>query len=529
MTTTAPVFRPRLRSAVPLLAFGAAIAVPALSQAADITVNNITDAPRMPGLEGCECHSTLGFDECTLRAAVETANACTSVNWIDFESTLAGANFDLTIGGTSATTAADGDLDVTDGLRVEGSGQTIRSTTGERIWDVYDNLVLESVSMTEGDAGAVDGPDGGCLRNDTSTAALTFLDVHFFDCRADRNGGAVWTEGPIEYLGGSVLSNVAENNGGGVYVFNANAIIEIDTFNHNDAFGSGGNLMLWESGNAGPFSATVQVPVFHDGVAWGGHGGGLYTSFSLTQIVDTDINWSRAGRYGGGIYAAHGDLVMERVAVEGNEAGVNGGGIAKRNGLLEMTHSAVFGNEARNGAGIELHAQGTGGTAFADLVNVTISENVATAQAGGLLLNRDTSARLESVSVAFNQADRAGGVSVTTNSSDLELVNSFIAGNGAASLQGPDCIALPGDILTPGGVSLIDGPANCGVTPSASLLVGNALVTGTSGTSWMHVVNFQPSTPLVPGSDLDDGGLTCTPLDQRYAPRTGCDIGALEQ
>ena len=513
---------------LPALPLVCVMAAPAVASATPFTVQTTVDAPRQTGLANpCDCTSTLPTGECTLRAAVETANACPQTldpfDEIFFAPAVAGAQLSLTEIGVGTATASEGDLDVTEPLVVRGTGQNITAVQGDRVWDVDAPLTLQSLSMDGGEAiGAGDEQDGGCLRNVT-THPVTLDGVDFVDCLAKRNGGAVWTEGELVYTGGAVLDNRAKRNGGGVYVFDADATIHIDAFANNDASRHGGNLMLWETGNAGARVADLVIPSFTGGSAQR-HGGGLYTTFSSTFIDRTLMAGNEARRHGGAIYAVDGTLTFTTGAITGNVAGYDGGALYTDDIVLEIRHSAVFDNHATNGGGIAMTAGAP--TLAALLTNVTLAENTASFQGGGMLLGRDTSAELDGVSVALNDADRGGGISVTGNSQGLTLSGSYLAANTAGSGVGPDCISVMALMFGPG-ASLIQNDSNCGAGGYTAQPAG---ITGTNTdpTAIMpeqtFVVEFDP-TGLLEGTNT-----ACLPGDQRGVTRgTPCDIGAYEQ
>jgi CSLREA domain-containing protein len=141
--------------------------------AADFTVDSLTDAGDTAPGDGV-CDSILAGVDCTLRAAVQEANALSGADHITIP-TLA---IVLNLAGNEDAAVA-GDLDVTDDLEIVGSAfTTVESTHGEAAFEVRSgSLALSNLTLT----------DGGIVAQ--SGAALEVTDVEL-DSRIENYGHA---------------------------------------------------------------------------------------------------------------------------------------------------------------------------------------------------------------------------------------------------------------------------------------------------------------------------------------------------
>ncbi|WP_428306528.1 choice-of-anchor Q domain-containing protein [Lacipirellula sp.] len=137
---------------------------------------------------------------------------------------------------------------------------------------------------------------------------------------------------------------------------------------------------------------------------------------------------STAGVGGGisqSVYSADNALTIDGCQIESNSA-QNGGGLYFRGGDLVVTNSTFYDNDADNGAGVYLKE-----VAKADVINTTISTNIATASGGGIY-NADSSApKIINSTIAYNQAATGGGLYSAT--AGVLVVNTIVAKNTATT------------------------------------------------------------------------------------------------
>jgi hypothetical protein len=165
-----------------------------------------------PGDGSCDTSPIAGVTICTLRAAVQEANALPGDDVIQ----LLGNTYTLDLP-AGATDAAGGDLDVTSTIRVEGQGMgvsVIEQSVAERVFELpflgSGNLTLVDVTLQGGDAGDAFG--GGVFVNDGSLA----LDgVEITGCAA-RLGGGVFNYETTTIVDSWIHANHADWRGGGI-------------------------------------------------------------------------------------------------------------------------------------------------------------------------------------------------------------------------------------------------------------------------------------------------------------------------
>lgn len=140
-----------LRHLLFVLGIGVAVAILSGCEApTSFTVNSTDDqVDAVPGDGVCE---TADEDECTLRAAVQEANATPGPNVIELQP---GATYALARVGTNEDESATGDLDVTDVLTIHGNGATIDADRVDRILDNHATLAVHELRIIDGRA--IDG------------------------------------------------------------------------------------------------------------------------------------------------------------------------------------------------------------------------------------------------------------------------------------------------------------------------------------------------------------------------------------
>jgi hypothetical protein len=294
---------------------------------------------------------------------------------------------------------------------------------------------------------------------------------------------------------------------GGLPGDDLNASGDLDILDDLAIVGAGADKTILQGGGDRVFDvhagATVEIlgVTIRGGRVQTGHGGGVRNAGVLTLTrVHVLGNQSAAGA-GGGVYSAgnNSSLTIAQSAITGNTAASAGGGIAL-DGAMTLTDSTVSSNSAGTiGGGLYAFDNSD-----AEIVNVTITANQASLQAGGLF----------SESTPFLTSDRP------------VLRDTILAGNTAPTDR--DCGGAPAS----GGHNLLGVGGTCiDFTAVKGDLVGTAatpldpklgLLTNNGGTT--------PTHALLTGSPALNTGDDCTASDQRGQARQAntCDIGAFE-
>jgi CSLREA domain-containing protein len=206
----------------PTLLFFAALATSAPASAGTFTVNSEADVPDDAIGDGA-CHAELGLPGvCTLRAAVQEANAHAGADVI---SLTAGQHYTLTRSGQDAT-ASSGDLDITDDTTIfffaSGERPVVDAGGLERAFEIHGgNVTMFGFDITGGDATlAGDATGGGIAINfDAGIVQLSLLD--FYGNRANFGAG-IYNDGPSTTVSGCNLfdneyvQSSADSSGAGI-------------------------------------------------------------------------------------------------------------------------------------------------------------------------------------------------------------------------------------------------------------------------------------------------------------------------
>lgn len=196
-----------------LLALLLAVCPAGLGYAATFTVDSTADAiDAAPGNGVC----ATAAGKCTLRAAIQEANALGGANTINVPS---GPYF-ITIAGANEDAAASGDLDITGNLTIIGTGASFPVISGggiDRVFDVQASgvVTLSRLTIQNGNTSSADAAGGG-IRN---AGNLTLLDISVRNNTVQSgDGGAIGNlgSGRMQLTNVTISGNVAADRGGGI-------------------------------------------------------------------------------------------------------------------------------------------------------------------------------------------------------------------------------------------------------------------------------------------------------------------------
>jgi CSLREA domain-containing protein len=233
-----------------------------------IRVNSTLDGVDANLADGVCQTSNVG--QCTLRAAVQTANALTTTSpaIITFD---VNGSFTFSLSGVGEDAAAAGDLDLTRDVTILGNGpaQTVIDAAGlDRVFDVLGGVhaVIQDVTIRGGSTPAFGGgvrilgtldlnrsvvrnnsvtdafAGGGGLANSTGATLRLLQSTVGPDNSAnapDTRGGGVFNEsGTLELAETTLTGNIA-SHGGAIYNTGTGAVMTITHATVTDNFGSG--------------------------------------------------------------------------------------------------------------------------------------------------------------------------------------------------------------------------------------------------------------------------------------------------
>ena len=253
------------------------------------------------------------------------------------------------------------------------------------------DIDLDSVLPTIGSPLTIDGPG--------ASAIVIDADYDFGILYVDQ---ALATD-PVEVNGLTLEHGRNPDSGGGMEITDGDVTVEDAVLHRNDASlaGGGGGGIKISQGKLTLRRTTVEL-------GFATYGGGVYIGDAEALIDDSTISGNYQTGKGGGIYAssAGGAIRIVDTTVSGNQA-LDGGGlmIQDRTGPVEIERSTISGNTGLTGAG-GLYVKPSAGGPL-NVVNSTISGNTTTT-AGGIRIE-GAPATLTSTTISNNTADYRGG------------------------------------------------------------------------------------------------------------------------
>jgi CSLREA domain-containing protein len=369
----------------------------------------------------------------SLREAVNAANANAGADVI----ILPAGVHKIALAGAGEDANASGDLDVTGGVTIRGTGIGLTFVDGQQLDRVFDvagtapssiRVVLEKLTIRNGNVNGV----GGGVR--VGNADLVVRDSAVNGNRVAFSGGGISNHnepgsGDVRLVRTIIARNVAGIEGGGIGLVNSSLTLTATTVDRNVAGDVGGGLVVTGAS-------------------------------SVLTVNGSTVRRNVASSSGGGILALSATLTNS--AISGNTASIDGGGINA--GTVTLTNSTVSGNSAsERGGGINANT--------ATLTNSTVSGNSAAIEGGGLFA---TSATLLNCTVVENIANTGGGLFHVAGGT-FSVKNTIVALNLLAfGGIGPEAF---GASFTSRGHNLIgDGTASNGFTNGVNGdIVGTAI------------------------------------------------------
>ena len=527
-----------------------------------LVVNSTVDASDVnPGDGVC----ATGAGTCTLRAAVQEANAVDDPNIIEVPA----GTYVLTLFGAGEDAAATGDLDITAPVSIVGAGAATTVVDGngaDRVLHLLAPVIEEETppSVTLSGLTIRNGftaEDGGGIYS-LSGATLILDAVTVTGNTTTADGGGIHTAtGTLHVRNGSVVSDNEARSGGGIFnagELNASgvpslAVVTGSTITGNTALGGGGGIWNDHEGaltltdvdvtdnfaeaNGGGVSVTSKSSLTVNGGTFSGnqaHGEGGAASTATERVVRiTGTTFTgneagvptatEAGEGGGGALSMGGDGVVEIVdsTFTGNSAPGEGGAIyLDNNGSVAITDSTVSGNgSGAGGGGIENAATRV------TFTRLQITGNRATLDGGGIESQGSGAFTIIDTTVSGNTAENGGGFANAADGSTrverslfwdnraiVGLSDDAGLGGGIYSLGDSGAsyenITITGNLgQARGGGFYVD--ADAGVRVSNSTIVGNSAPVASGAGGEIGSINFpiQPSTSVILRNTIVAGNL----------------------
>lgn len=245
-----------------------------------------------------------------------------------------------------------------------------------------------------------------------------------FGAGIDNSWGAEYG-GKLDIYNSAILSNTTtftESNGAGLAVYSSTVTLLEDTVVQGNRAGwGGGGISVMEFSLITLRDSTISHNTTGDE---GGFGGGLMLWASLGTLENTDLEYNSAGQYGGGLVLAGAEVLMNGGRIAHNQAVADslGGGLMNLDSYAVLNSVTIEANQADTG----------GGLANLDSKSVIsgsiITGNQATGS-GSLLLDID--------------GGLGGGLFSTgaRNAAQIDLTGVTLSGNSATTAGGAVSLA----------------------------------------------------------------------------------------
>jgi hypothetical protein len=285
------------------------------------TVNSTLDVVDATPDGICDSDTATAGEQCTLRAAIQEANAMTDVNLI----VLPTGTYTLTIPGVSEDQAMTGDLDIRASVRIEGAGHEATVIDGSNLDRVFH----------------IPGPG---LNAAVTLAKLTVQHGNLISSGGGNNGGGIWLQiGNALHLSASrVYSNTASFGAGIKSDLASLLVIERSTIISNTTSPTGHGGGAHNSG-----ALLIRATTFSNNQA--AIGAGIHNTGEITATNST-FSGNLARSDAGGIYLQTGSVSLNNVTIAHNAADSdannvgNGGGVRRFQGTLRLANTIIANN-----------------------------------------------------------------------------------------------------------------------------------------------------------------------------------------
>ncbi len=348
------------------------------SSGATFTVNTTGDGNDNNAGNGT-CASGIVNPVCTLRAAVQEANALAGDDTINFAPSLANQTITL-------SSLLFSDIDIQSNITIDATGvngitvasnNVLNLTT--RIFEISNSTVTMNNFRVAGGRlllGVLGG--GGGIFSSNSNVTLNNMTVQDNGVLVTGNGGGIYVLGGTFNLNNSLVDNnfatLATSGGGGIFA-TTGAVVNINnsTISNNSALVDGGGILntggstlnLTESTVSGNFALGLGGGVANRAIVGvvtranirrslisgntpllgivGTLGGGAVSnvgtdiiSDAVMTVINSTITNNSSTALGGGISNTLGDMVLVNNTISHNNSTVGGGGVVNIAGILGL-------------------------------------------------------------------------------------------------------------------------------------------------------------------------------------------------
>lgn len=304
-----------------------------------LTVNSVVDAvDENPGDGICATAAS----ECTLRAAIQEANAFPGIDTIYLPS----GTYTRTIGGIGGDDAV-GDLNISDNVTIIGEARTstiIDANMLDRVFMVGNTatFTLSKVTIVQG---ATPGIGGGIYIESGAKATLDDVAVLY----NEGGGGGIHARGDLTVTNSLIAENISPsgNSGGGIVGFGATIRIVNTTIRDNVTDSRGAGIFIQGPGSAELIGVTIS------GNESGGEGGGITNLGMNLTLVNVTVSGNQS-EWGGAGIDNHGATTIMNSTIVDNQSINSVGGLYNNpinNGSIAVKNTIISNNSGGNCGG----------------------------------------------------------------------------------------------------------------------------------------------------------------------------------
>ena len=474
------------------------------------------------------------FLQCSLREAIIFANADPGPNIIVLKNNTT-YHVSTAVPGVSDD-ATVGDLNITDDLsfdfadcssRCRATIQGSSATGNDRVFSI-DNQARVQMTELVIQGGYIDATNHTTNRNGggvyIGAGSILTLTNSLVRNNYGYNGGGLYDAGSLVLNGTTVAENVAtQGQGGGIWSLQGGGVyapvpLVIDHSNilTNLAQTEGGGLFVWHQ-------LAITDTTIRSNTAITGNGAGLYVNNDPATLANVQIlsNTALAGTsMGGGLYAVSAPLTVAGSTLGWNTAAYGGGLATYVGAIVQLANSTVRNNTANAGDGGGIEAVDFFQSATYTVTNVIFSDNRATGSGGGLYASQ---LALDGDTFSHNTADSDhngsgdGGGFFKPSTLPLLITHSAFTGNSASSGGGfvARYVSLSQTTVQSNTATTGDGGgfySDGSITLSHATIQGNTAVLGrgagfSSGGSVLSVSDSAIVSNTAPSSTSIGGGI----------------------
>lgn len=280
----------------------------------------------------CDIDSGTMGDQCTLRAAIEEANALPACGTITIDATGIGGTINL---GSALP-------HIHHNVNINGPGAAA--------------LTVQRSSVSSFQIFAID------VGMTVSISGLTISNGN------DSAGGGIYNGGTLTLTGSTVSGNTA-SNGGGIFN-NGGAVLNVvdSTISNNNASNVGAGIFA-------QYDVNISNSTVSNNTANGG-GGGIYLQTGTSKLVNSTISGNSISGTGsgGGVLVSGGTVQIANCTLSNNSA-TAGGGISALGGAVSLINTIVAGNNPLSPPAANSDVEGTFASPGHNLIGISNGTN----------------------------------------------------------------------------------------------------------------------------------------------------------